>query len=250
MMIRAVNDGGGVAPLDFSERKRRLPRSTWIAIGIVGAAHVALGVGLYYQRFELPDLVARNPAEPPITVTLDLPKPIEPDPKPVERAKPAPQPQFHMPEVILPSATETVSVTPSPNPTATDGPVIDFHPAPDPSPTGTATEVVPPAQPSAPPVITAPRWISQPSGRQMMQAYPDRALRLGIEGRATLRCTVQTDGRVGECSVTGETPANQEFGAAALRLSRYFRIAPRTVDGQAVSGARVDINLRFNMPAD
>ncbi len=249
MMIRAANDGGSVVPLDFTERKRRLPRSTWIAIGIVGAAHVALGVGLYYQRFEITRLAPPAPQDKSITITMDRPKPPEPKPLPRQVAQPAPAPQTHIPEQLSPWVTETVHATPSPNPTANPGPVIDLTPAPNPAPTGTATETVPPSPP-APAVIAAPRWISQPNAEQLMQAYPDRALRLGIEGRATLRCTVQTSGRVDNCTVLSETPANEGFGRAATRLSRYFRISPRTVDGQAVSGALVDINLRFNLPAD
>lgn len=177
MMIRAANNGGTVVPLDFTERKRRLPQSTWIAIGLVGAAHVVVGVALYNQQFELKTLTEAPTMPPPIIVTLDMPKPPEPKPLLPTQQPAAPAPLTHIPHVVAPWVTETVTATPTTSTTPSPGPVIDLTPAPNPAPTGTATETALPA-PAGPPVITAPHWISQPTGQQLMQAYPDRALRL------------------------------------------------------------------------
>lgn len=65
---------------------------------------------------------------------------------------------------------------------------------------------------------------------------------------AELSCLVRVDGSLTGCSVTSETPGDQGFGRAAVSLSRYFRLSPRTVDGQAVDGARVTMAIRFDPP--
>ena len=241
MMIRTAGGPGLVSPFDYNERRTpRFTRNTWIAVAVVAAGHVGLGVALYYQRFEIAPPVAEDP--PAIDVTMmTLPKP--PPPKPVATPKPAQAPNTVFNEVPSPPvATETVAVmqgeTASSNPTIT---VTER--APEPVDDGTATRPIP----RPPAVITNPRWERQPSADQLMRAYPDRALRAEVGGRATLNCLVQPNGRVTDCNLTGETPGDYGFGRAAQSLTRHFKISPRTVDGAAV-GSRVNIAIRFNPP--
>jgi protein TonB len=108
---------------------------------------------------------------------------------------------------------------------------------------GTATE-----PPRSPPVITRPRWASQPSADQMSRAFPERALQDGTSGTASLTCLVSAAGSLSNCAVTAETPSNRRFGSAALGLTRYFRMQPGAVDGQAIDGARVSFSVRFAAP--
>ena len=54
----------------------------------------------------------------------------------------------------------------------------------------------PPAGPLKPKVIQNPAWLSKPSGAQLTDAYPSRALDLGLAGSATLDCTVMATGQV------------------------------------------------------
>jgi len=247
MMIRTAGGPGLVSPIDFHERKtRRLSRSTWTAIAIVAAAHAAVGIALYYQRFELKQMVMDEP--PTITgpiITLEPPPKVEPKP---EVTKPvAPNPRLHpTPAPVTPTDTLPVPINPDARPS--DGPTISFPPVDNPvdrAPPATQPQPEPPAVR----VIRNPSWISQPNADQMMRAYPNTALQRGLAGSATLNCLVGANGRVSDCAVTGETPSGAGFGAAAQRLSRHFRINPRTVDG-AAEGSRVAINLRFVPPAE
>ena len=244
MMIRTAGGPGLVSPIDFHERRGPgLSRNAWIAIGVVAAAHIGVGAALYFQRFEL-DLPPVAPTPRGVTVTLEpapRPKPVE-----AEREPAAPNPPIHRP-APFPVEVETLPA------------VINDDARPSPGPTISLTETVekpvddaPPAaepEPRPAPVIRNPSWARQPTGEQMMRAYPDRALSRGIGGSATLNCLVQANGSVAGCDVVRESPAGQGFGRAAVSLSRYFGINPRTVDG-AATGSRVIIDLRFVPPAE
>lgn len=234
-----------MSPIDFHERKGPgLSRSTWIAIGLVAAAHVGVGVALYYQRFEMP--VMQTQETPPMSgpiLTLEPP----PKPKPVESKPAAENPPIHHPDA--PPTTEDVLRVPSnPDATPTTGKTISFQPVEKPVPDAPpAPEPV--VEPPAVRVIRNPSWVRQPTAEQMTRAYPDRASAAGVAGSVSLSCMVEANGSVSGCSVVGETPAGQGFGRAAQTLSRHFRINPRTVDGNA-EGSRVAINLRFVPPAE
>ena len=52
MMIRTAGGPGLVSPIDFSERKKPMPRWMWAAIGVSALVHVGAGVWLYNQRFD------------------------------------------------------------------------------------------------------------------------------------------------------------------------------------------------------
>lgn len=242
MMIRTAGGPGLVSPIDFNERKTpRFTRNTWIALAIVGAGHAALGVALYYQRFELdPPVVTEGPL-----IDIDM-MPLPKPPIPVVQRDPAPQaPNKVFNELPAPPTTTDV-LTAVKGDTPTDSPTISVaEPAPDPVAEAVNTAPTPPTQP---PVITRPTWIRQPSADQLMRAYPDRALEAGVGGSAMLNCLVQQNGRVADCRLTSETPGNYAFGRAAQSLTRHFQISPRTVNG-AAEGSRVNIAIRFTPPA-
>ncbi len=246
MMMRIAGGHGVVSPLDFQQRRKPLSPLMWAMIGASALVHVGAGVWLYQQRFELAD-APPAPTEPPPTIVDLIRPPLPPKPQTPPQASPAPTPPIHRPTQVTPSDVAPLEVPVAPVVSHDAGPAINITaPATEPS-TGTA---VTPEPPRAAPVITQPDWVRKPTAEQLMRAYPSAAEARGIAGVAELSCLVRVDGSLTGCSVTSETPGNQGFGRAAVSVSRYFRLSPRTVDGQAVDGARVTMAIRFTPPTD
>lgn len=238
MMMKLACGAGSVHPLDFNNRKRPVPRWMWMAVGASLLVHGAAGMWLYQQRFEM-----RTPEAIPETVTdVQIMPRIRP-PEPQTAETPPPPTAIHRPAPSPVQPTEILPIPPLDTPFTGDFNPIVIAPTPRP-----VVEAPPePAPSSGPPVINNPRWIARPTADQMARAYPDRALRDGTEGAATLQCSVTARGSLTACSVMSETPSGQGFGRAAMQLSRHFRLSPRTVDGQAVEGAVVTIPLTFQL---
>ena len=242
MMTKTAGGPGLVSPIDYNERRApRWSRTTWVAVGIVVAAHVGIGTAIYYQRFEMP-LAPERPEVPIIEVFNYRPKP--PEPVTPSETPPAPNPPLNdTPRPLTPTETFAAVLTDA---KPTEGTVLTFDsevPAPIPNSTAESAPALPPA------VIRNPSWSRQPSADQLMRAYPERAIAAGMAGSASLNCLVLPTGAVTDCNVLSETPGGYGFGRAAQGLSRHFRVNPRTVNG-AAEGSRVNINLRFAPPED
>jgi len=92
-----------------------------------------------------------------------------------------------------------------------------------------------PASP-APLALTDPDWRAMPRGRDIAGYFPERAQRLAISGTATVRCTVGAGGDLVGCWVAAQTPSDQDFGVALLKLSTVVQLKPTARDGSPAMG--------------
>ena len=97
----------------------------------------------------------------------------------------------------------------------------------------------PSAAPSAP-GIQSPPWTRLPTAEDLGEVHPP-----GDPGRAKIRCLVQADGKIGQCTIIDEDPAGRGLGQAALKLAPRFRMKKSLPNGQSTTGAAVIIPFRF-----
>jgi TonB family protein len=90
--------------------------------------------------------------------------------------------------------------------------------------------------------IKNPQWIERPSD---IPLHPNPAWERIPEAHVVLRCSVDDGGGLIRCGILSEEPSGLGFGVAALRLSRDFRMAPKTRDGRPTAGGSVDVPITF-----
>jgi protein TonB len=218
----------------FDDPRPKKQKGLVIALIIAILVHAALAFYLWKSKFE-PQYKEYSDEVTDVALIKPVPPPPPPPPPPPNTPPPPPPKLQPRPPVAVP---DVPSIPPLPVP-----PVEHRIEAPKPP-------AAPPPEPPRPSVITSPDWLRKPSGEDIARYYPERAQRMNVGGRATLSCTVNARGTLENCSVISEEPGDQDFGSAAMRMSKLFKMRPMTRDGAPVAGGTVRIPIRFELPRD
>lgn len=169
----------------------------------------------------VPKIIKEGPV---IVDNIPLPKPPEPPTTPEPEVKQPktvitnPRPLINTPVkdpiVIAPSDDAPVTFDPGPVGTADPGPRVDPQPKVE----------TPPA-----PVIVKPQ-LDRRYAEAFQPEYPPRELREGIEGTATVRVLVGTNGRVKQVELI-RTDAPGFFAVTEPHALKRWRFKPGTRDG-------------------
>jgi protein TonB len=80
--------------------------------------------------------------------------------------------------------------------------------------------------------------------REVKPAYTAEARRAGIQGVVVLECVVETDGRVGDVTVT--KPLDEGLDQEAVKAARQWTFEPGKKDGKAVR-VRITLEMTFSL---
>lgn len=211
----------------FVTRRRRSPVSLGAAFAIQGVILAGLLTMAPQITKELPDRLKviniSTPEEPPVNPPPPLPKQDPPKSRLDTVIPTVPTPRVA--PLVLPPAPP---LPPLPSPgagTGTSPPLPLDPPKPDPIMVG--------AQPD-------PRF-----ARDFQPDYPGQLVRMGVEGKVTVKVLVGTDGRVKAVQqVFADDPAF--FRATEQQALRRWRFKPATRDGVAIESWR-EMTVRFRM---
>jgi TonB family protein len=99
------------------------------------------------------------------------------------------------------------------------------------------------------PTVRLPVWTQRPGGEDMARYYPQAAHEAGVTAaRVTVDCAITAEGRLENCLVRQEDPAQYGFGEATIKLARHFQMAPEDRDGKPTAGGVIRLPIVFQDP--
>jgi periplasmic protein TonB len=211
----------------YADRERVKPAGLAAATLINGAVLAALLLAAP-QIIDAGEIFTTTIAE---EITLEPPKPIEPDTK-------------RVPPPVIPQ-TQIARVDPRPVPVpplppyvepVIDKPALVLPPY---------VEPVAPIKPVHVPLLKGSR-IDPRYASKLQPDYPPSLARGGIEGSVTVRVRVGADGRVSEIQILRSD--DEEFSRVTRETAlKKWRFLPATSDGEPVESWR-EMNVRFLIP--
>ncbi|HLZ81927.1 MAG TPA: TonB family protein [Caulobacteraceae bacterium] len=98
--------------------------------------------------------------------------------------------------------------------------------------------------------IAQPSWLTLPDPDQAAALFPAAASAKGVTtGRGLVQCDVAPDGSLRDCVPQAGDPYGLGFSEAAVKAASAIRMNPWTDAGGPVNGARVQLPIRFDRPA-
>ncbi|MFC4293264.1 TonB family protein [Sphingorhabdus arenilitoris] len=191
-----------------------------------------------------PMVVPPKKMQPTITaVPVNAPQPPAPPPeKQQTETQPPIMPPIYAPKTIVPPLRPPIA-----GPTITD--IMQADPAPSAGSLGEEPKIaaaeIPKVKPKTPvPVFRAAQRDSRFASR-FQPDYPRGLLQREIEGNATVKVLIGTDGRVREAAVV--SASHPDFGAATVKQAlSSWRFKPATRDGQPVEDWQT-LTVRFDI---
>jgi protein TonB len=205
-----------------------------VALIIVAIIHLAVGyaliTGLAYSSI-------RKAIERVTTVDVETPPPPTETPPP-----PPPDKMPPPPPIVAPPPPINIAVAPPA--------ITTVREAPPPPPV-----IIPVARPPAPPPPPPPQQANPtPKGRPQNWVtnndYPSRALREEEQGTTRFSVSVNTEGRVASCTVTGSSGHDDLDQAVCRLITSRARFNPaKDSNGQPMTGTWAS-SFRWEIPKD
>ena len=206
-----------------------------VAIIIVALIHIALGyalvTGLAYSAL-------KKAVERVTTVDIKEPEPPkdEPPPPPPKETTPpppvAPPPPINIAPAPPPIQTQPTIPPPAP-PVLRVPPPAPVAPPPPPAPPAVAVKVSPRGNPQS--------WVTNDD-------YPTRAMREERQGVTRFSVSVDANGRVSDCSVTGSSGSPDLDSTACSLIQRRARFSPAKDTTGAAIPSTWSSSFRWQIP--
>lgn len=96
--------------------------------------------------------------------------------------------------------------------------------------------------------VKDPNWVTAINAEKVLAVYPAKAAEAGVRsGRGVADCLVAPDGKLVDCKVGRERPADMGFGASAVAIAQLMQMNPWSLKGRPVIGARIKLPIDFNL---